>query len=171
MVFSRRSTRFGAWRGLVQRWATIILMLALAASISAPAYAHTTLGDLNGNAPYFRSNDHELNPTNTFGGHVPGPLGYVWPGGGLNMYSGLVSNPPGYQSPFTDFEEPSQVVGNVYAPEGAILTSTIDHENVGDLIFAINFSQPWTFRTISNPNPNFTYTTIAISLPPARLLQ
>ena len=150
---------------MARRWAIILLMLVLAVSLSVPAYAHTTLGNLNGSAPYFRSNDHELNPTNTFGGHVPGPLGYVWPGGGLNMYSGLVSNPPGYQSPFTDFEEPSQVVGNVYAPEGAILTSTIDHENVGDLIFAINFSQPRAFSTISNPNPNFTYTTIAIYLP------
>lgn len=140
-------------------------MLALAVSVSIPAYAHTTLGDLNGKAPYFRSNDHELNPTNAFGGHVPGPLGYVWPGSGLDMYSGQASNPPGYQSPFTDFEDPPQVSGNAYAPEGAILTSTIDHDNVGDIIFAINFSQPKAFSTISNPNPNFIYTTVAIYIP------
>ena len=150
---------------MARLWATILLTLTLAASLSAPAYAHTTLGDLNGNAPYFRSNDHELNPTDTFGQHVPGPLGYVWPGGGLNMYSGLPANPPGYQSPFTDFEDPTQVVGNVYAPEGTILTSTSDHDNVGDMIFAINFSQPRAFITASNPNPNFEYTTVAIYIP------
>jgi len=150
---------------LVYRWATIILLLALACSLSIPVYAHTTLGNLTGSAPYFRSNDHELNPTNTFGGHVPGPLGYVWPGSGLNMYSSLPQNPPGYQSPFTDFENPLQVVGNTYAPEGAILTSTSDHDSVGDLIFALNFSQPTAFITPGNPNPDFNYTTLAIYIP------
>ena len=147
---------------MVQRWAGVLLVLALALSFSVPVYAHTTLGDLNGSAPYFRSNDHELNPTNTFGNaHVPGPLGYVWPGSGLDIYSGNPSNPPGYQSPFSDFEEPPQEAANSYSPEGAILTSTSDHDSVGDLIFAINFSQPHAY-----PNPlDFKYTTLALYIP------
>jgi hypothetical protein len=133
----------------------------LISSLAAPVYAHTTLGDLNGTAPFYRSNDNELNPTDTFGGHVPGPLGYVWPGSGLNEYSGIASNPPGYQSPFTTFDTPVQEAGNSFSPEGAILTSTIDHDSVGDLIFAVNFSQPLAFGA----NPNFTYSTIAIYIP------
>jgi hypothetical protein len=135
-------------------------------SLTVQVYAHTTLGNLTGPGPYYRSNDHELNPTNTFGkAHVPGPLGYVWPGSGLNMYSGNPSRTPGYQSPFTTFENPTQLAGHSYAPEGAILTSTIDHDNVGDLIFAINFSQPKAFITGSTPTPNFVYTNLAIYIP------
>ena len=151
---------------MAQRWATIMLTLALTLSLAAPVYAHTTLGNLTGSPP-FRSNDNELNPSNTIlGEHVPGPLGYVWPGSGLDMYSGVSSNPPGYQSPFTTYENPIQVDGNAYAPEGAILTSTVDHDNVGDLIFAINFSQPQVFLDeLGTPNANFTYTTVAIYIP------
>jgi hypothetical protein len=150
---------------LAQRWAISLLLLIMTVTLSAPVYAHTTLGDL-GSGPLHRSNDHELNPTNTFGtAHVPGPLGYVWPGSGLDMYSGNPSNPPGYQSPFTTYEEPTQVAGNAYAPEGAILTSTPDHDSVGDLMFAINFSQPRAFVTDTTPKPNFTYTSIAIYVP------
>lgn len=139
-----------------------MLVFALAVSLLIPVYGHTTLGNLNGSSPYFRSNDHELNPTNTFGmAHVPGPLGYVWPGSGLNMYTGNPSYPPGYQSPFTDFEQPSQEASNAYSPEGAILTSTSDHDNLGDFIFAINFSQPHAF-----PNPkNYKYSTLALYIP------
>ena len=42
---------------------------------------------------------------NDFDPHVTGPIGYVWPGGGLNAYSGFpelrnVNNAPGYQSPY-----------------------------------------------------------------------
>jgi len=150
---------------LAQRGATVLLLLALSATLAAPAYAHTTLGNLNRSAPFFRSNDHELNPTNAFGDHVPGPLGYVWPGSGLNMYSGVRTRPPGYQSPFTTFEEPTQLAGSDYSPEGAILTSTDGYDNVGDLIFAINFSQPSAFVTESDSKPNFTYTTLAIYIP------
>ena len=150
---------------MAQRWAIAIVLLALTVSLAAPAYAHTTLGTIRSSSPY-RSNDHELNPTNTFGAaHAPGPLGYVWPGSGLNTYSGDQSNPPGYQSPYEDYEEPTQAVTGTYAPEGAILTSTSDHDSVGDLIFAINFSQPAAFITKTNPNPRFNYTTLAIYLP------
>jgi len=151
---------------LAQRWAIAIVLLGLTVSLAAPAYAQTTLGNLNGSSPLYRSNDHELNPTNTFGtAHVPGPLGYVWPGSGLNIYSGESTNPPGYQSPYEDFEEPIQAATGTYAPEGAILTSTANHDSVGDLIFAINFFQPTAFITSTNPNPMFNYTTIAIYLP------
>jgi hypothetical protein len=151
---------------LAPRWGIVVLILALAMSLIVPVYAHTTLGNLTGSGPYYRSNDHELNPTNTLVGvHVPGPLGYVWPGSGLDMYSGNPSKPPGYQSPFTTFENPTQLAGHSYAPEGAILTSTIDHDNVGDLILGINFSQPKAFISGSNPTPNFVYTSLAIYLP------
>jgi hypothetical protein len=92
---------------------------------------------------------------------VPGPLGYVWPGSGLDAYTGNPSNPPGYQSPFTNFQQPTQESGHAYSPEGAILTSTPEHDSVGDLIFAINFSQPHAY-----PNPgNFNYTTLALYIP------
>ena len=139
-----------------------MFLLALAASLSTPVYAHTTMGNLNGSSPYLRSNDHELNPTNSFGrAHVPGPLGYVWAGSGLDAYSGVMSNPPGYQSPFADFEQPTQVAGHAYAPEGAILTSTSYHDNVGDMVFAINFSQPTAFGT----GGDFVYRTLAIYIP------
>jgi len=144
----------------------------LALTLSGPAYAHTTLGNLNGSGPSFRSNDHQLNPANTFGtAHVPGPLGYVWPGSGLNSYSGSPGNPPGYQNPFTTYEEPAQALGDSYSPEGAILISTSDHDNVGDLMFAINFSQPCAFFPspcpLGNTDPkfNFNYTSIAIYIP------
>jgi hypothetical protein len=151
---------------LAQRWAIAIVLLALTVSLTAPVYAHTTLGNLSGSSPLYRSSDHELNPTNAFGrAHAPGPLGYVWPGSGLNIFSGDSSNPPGYQSPYEDFEEPTQAATGTYAPEGAILTSTSDHDSVGDLIFAINFSQPSAFITNANPNPRFNYTTIAIYMP------
>src|SRR5208282_3359831 len=92
-------------------------------------------------------NDNELNPSNTFGtAHVPGPLGFVWPGSGLDSYTGLSLNPPGYQNPFTTYENPLQLATHSYSTEGAILTSMRDHDNVGDLIFAINFSQPQLFH-------------------------
>ncbi len=146
-------------------------MLALAVNFAAPVYAHTTLGNLNGTTLPYRSNDNELNPTNTWAGdHVPGPLGYVWPGSGLNTYSGISSNPPGYQSPFTTSENPTQVTGHAYAPEGAILTSTINHDSIGDLIFAINFSKPCVTPTplpncAFTPTQNFVYDSIAIYIP------
>lgn len=142
------------------------ILIALAACLASPVYAYTSLGNLNGTPPYFRSNDHELNPTNTFGrAHVPGPLGYVWPGAGFNLYVEEREAFPGYQSPFENFEEPLQVSGNSYSPEGAILTSIPHRDNVGDLVFAINFSQPEAFVTSSNQEPTFTYNSITIYIP------
>ena len=143
---------------MARRWAIPLLVMALALSFAAPVYAHTTLGDLTGTSPY-RTNDTELT-TSPPGHHVPGPLGYVWPGSGLDTYSGVASNPPGYQSPFTN-QQPLQAAGDSYSPEGAILTSTADHDSVGDLIFALNFSNPNAFPSLSR----FNYTSIAIYIP------
>ena len=142
---------------MARRWAILLLLMALALSFAAPVSAHTTLGDLTGTYPY-RINDNEL--TIPGGNHVPGPLGYVWPGSGLDTYSGVASNPPGYQSPFTN-QQPLQAAGDSYSPEGAVLTSTADHDSVGDLIFALNFSNPNAF-----PSPSrFAYTSLAIYIP------
>ena len=144
------------------RWILIIVILFLFGSIAPPASAHTTLGNLNGSSQFFRSNDNALNPSNSFGtAHVPGPLASVWPGSGLDSYTGLSSNPPGYQNPFTTYESPLQLATHSYSPEGAILTSMRDHDNVGDLIFAINFSQPQLF----NPNSVFNYSSLVIYIP------
>ena len=141
---------------MARRWAILLLMMALALSFTAPVFAHTTLGDLTGTFPY-RINDNEL--TIPGGNHVPGPLGYVWPGSGLDTYSGVASYPPGYQSPFTN-QQPLQDAGDSYSPEGAILTSTADHDSVGDLIFALNFSNPNVFHP-----SRFNYTSLAIYIP------
>ena len=140
----------------------LILILLFGSTIESSVSAHTTLGNNNSTPPFFRSNENELNPTNTFGtAHVPGPLGFVWPGSGLNTYTGENSNPPGYQNPFTTYEQPLQEATHSYSPEGAILTSTPDHDNVGDLIFAINFSQPTAFA----PQTLFNYSSVTIYIP------
>jgi hypothetical protein len=154
--------RLGAKKCLARRWAIAILLLALALSLSAPAYAHTTLGNLNSSPPLFRSNDNELNTPSFPANHVPGPLGYVWPGSGLDTYSGDRSNPPGYESPFGSTTHiPTQAAADSYSPEGAILTSTSDHDNVGDMIFAINFSLPNSFFSPTN----FNYSSLALYIP------
>jgi len=135
---------------MVHRSFLFFFVILLVTQLFSPVFAHTTIGNLNDIPPYskvyFRSNDHELNPTNIDTAHVPGPLAYLWPGSGFNFYTNT-RGPPGYQSPFQDFEEPLQVAGNSYSPEGAILTSTPNQDNVGDLILAINFSQPTKFSS------------------------
>ena len=153
---------------MAYRWAIPLLVMALVLSSTAPVWAHTTLGDMTGSPPY-RVNDNELDIPG--GHHVPGPLAYVWPGGGLDAYSGVASNPPGYQSPFTN-QQPLQAAGDSYSPEGAILTSTATHNSVGDLIFALNFSQPCQFSTSPTtcqmgigPTPRFNYTSLTIYIP------
>ena len=105
-------------------------------AVATPIQAHFTLGDLTGTYRYH---------TNDFDPHVPGVIGYVWPGGGLNAYSGspaTVSSSmgPGYQSPYpggNPVGAPTsswyQLEGDTYAPFGAILAGS-----TGDLIFAIN---------------------------------
>ena len=154
---------FLGWCGLFQRSAATILTIALIIGLFAPAFAHTTIGNLTGSPP-FRENDHELNQITQ--AHVPGPLGYVWPGGGLNNYSGVASYPPGYQSPFTTFEQPLQLAANSYAPEGAILTSTSDHDSVGDMIFAVSLNHPSeALKSLPNGKNDFNYRTITLYIP------
>ena len=95
---------------MAQRMLISFLLIVISANLAYPVNAHTTIGNLNGTPSYYRSNDHELNPTNTFGtAHVPGPLGYVWPGAGNNVYTGGKGF-PGYQSPFENFEEPLPIL-------------------------------------------------------------
>ncbi len=101
-----------------------------------PVQAHFTLGNLTGT---FRYHANDFDP------HVAGPVGYVWPGGGLNAYSGFpnvasASLGPGYQSPYPGGKPagaPSnswyQLESDAYAPFGAVLT-----DSTGDLIFALN---------------------------------
>ncbi|MGO9643953.1 MAG: hypothetical protein ACLPY5_04310 [Candidatus Bathyarchaeia archaeon] len=65
-------------------------------AVVLPVHATFTLGQLTGSYPF-----HELD----FDPHVSGVVGYVWPGGGENSYSGapnFASNTlyPGYQSPY-----------------------------------------------------------------------
>jgi len=155
---------WGKW-WMTHRRLLVAIISILIIDLVSPVFAHTTIGNLTSTQPYYRSNDHELNPTNTFGtAHVPGPLGYVWPGAGFNFYTGGTGF-PGYQSPFQNYEEPLQVAGNSYSPEGAILTSTPQHDNVGDLIFAINLSQPTEYITPENPTPRFSYSDITLYIP------
>ena len=143
-----------------------LILLLLFYSQTVEASAHTTLGNLNGEPSLYRSNDHELNPTNSFAtAHVPGPLAYVWPGSGLKIYLDDPRLPPGYQSPFETFEQPLQLAANSYSPGGAIMASTPTLDSVGDLIVAVNFSQPRAFTTPLNPSPTFRYNNITIYIP------
>ncbi len=131
-----------------------VLLLAclviLASQNALPAYAHYTLGRQARSMP-FRLGDFDLP------GHVPGLTAYVWPGGGLatlDPSSPLVGGtrdpftafPPGYQSPFTSYgqptPQPTQLRGGVYSPFSSILASTADHPSKGDLILAISFTCP-----------------------------
>ena len=104
--------------------------------MGVPVQAHFTLGNLTGTYPYH---------TNDFDPHVPGVIGYVWPGSGQCAYVGFPNQAndncaPGYQAPYPNGNPPGapsnswyQLQGDTYAPFGAILTGT-----TGDLIFALN---------------------------------
>ena len=126
----------------------VSLFVLSAALVAAPTWAHTTLGvQTNGNDPnsMFRAHDVDTNLR-----HVFGPTGYAFPGGGKDWVTGMTDIPstefPGYQSPWSNYPTGApnanwwQLRGTSYAPFGAILTSTDDYDNVGDLIFAINFT-------------------------------
>jgi hypothetical protein len=118
--------------------ALFILSIAL---VAVPTQAHHTLGRLTDNpssATPYRVRDFDV--------HVPGPTGYVWPGGGYGSYVGpspmgpISQGMPGYQSPWSPNPPGAsldwyQLRGNAYAPFGAILTGA-----KGDLIIAINFT-------------------------------
>jgi len=131
---------------LHRRLAAILTILIFAIgtlAVVSPVSAHFTLGDLT---PTYRYHANDFDP------HVPGVIGYVWPGGGQNAYSGVPgvasdALSPGYQSPYPGGKPPAvaggiggapstswyQLEGDAYAPFGAVLTGS-----TGDLIFALN---------------------------------
>jgi len=120
-----------------------------------PVNAHFTLGDLTGSYRF-----HKLD----FDPHVPGVIGYVWPGGGQNAYQGVpnfaaTTSAPGYQSPYPCRAAGEQLgggsIGTVATPQclpaGAPTSSWYQLQgsayapfgavlagSTGDLIFAIN---------------------------------
>ena len=156
----------------VRRGAFLILLCTMLAQVVPSAFGHYTLGRQTGSSP-FRLRDFDLP------GHVPGVTGYVWPGAGLPLLdptNALVqgnngpftASPPGYQSPFTRFGlptlQPVQEAGDAYSPFGAILTSTSDHLNRGDLIFAVNFTCPEA--GCANIRRDLNFSNIAIYIPP-----
>jgi len=131
-----------------KKLAAVLTIAIFAISIIAvvnPVSAHFTLGNLT---PTYRYHANDFDP------HVPGVIGYVWPGGGQNTWGGSPNfasdnNAPGYQSPYPG-QKPAgapgvnqfgnapssswyQLEGDSYAPFGAVLTGS-----TGDLIFAIN---------------------------------
>jgi len=143
-----------------------------------PVQAHFTLGDLTGTYRYH---------ANDFDPHVPGVIGYVWPGGGQNAYSGFpnfanVNSGPGYQSPYPGGKPgatpgfsgnaPSsswyQLEGDAYAPFGAVLAGS-----TGDLIFALNATAnscpggvTQQGSCANNPNNRLGWSGLTIFLPP-----
>ena len=154
-----------------------IFVLSIFATAN-PVRATFTLGDLTGTYRYH---------ANDFDPHIPGVIGYVWPGGGQNAYSGFpnfanVNNAPGYQSPYPGGKPgfapgisggaPSaswyQLQGDAYAPFGAVLTGS-----TGDLIFALNATANTcpggvTQQTscASNPFNRLGWSGLTIFLPP-----
>ena len=115
---------------------TITIFVISTLAIVGPVQASFTLGNLTGTYRYH---------ANDFDPHVAGPIGYVWPGGGQNAYSGSLNTAsaslsPGYQSPYPGGNPPGapdqswyQLESNAYSPFGAVLTGS-----TGDLIFALN---------------------------------
>jgi hypothetical protein len=141
-------------------------------AILAPVRADFTLGQNQPNYPFTVQN---------FDPHVPGVIGYVWPGGGENTYDGaptavtpLLS--PGYVAPYPSnavsksagwTQNVEQLDGDEYAPSGAIIAGS-----TGDLIFAINATaQQWTVGSTTcrsapaDVNP-CTFNTFYIAIPP-----
>jgi hypothetical protein len=143
---------------------TIAIFLLGTLAILAPVQAHFTLGDYTSTYPYHQ---------NDFDPHVPGVIGYVWPGSGENAYEGALTTAssqlsPGYQSPWTSNppDAPSytwyQLAGSAYAPFGAILVNS-----TGDLIFAVNASDSGDAWTKMDPsNQNWGWGALDILIPP-----
>jgi len=108
--------------------AAFVVMLFMLGIVAAPVSAHFTLGRFIG--PYrFRTEDYDP--------HVPGVIGYVWPGVGNAPTAAKLDDPdyPGYQPPYPGWNPGTkggtyptgwyQVDSNLYAPFGAILTNAI----------------------------------------------
>ena len=75
---------------------TIAIFLMSTIAILAPVQADFTLGQNQPNYPFTVQN---------FDPHVPGVIGYVWPGGGENTYDGAPTSikpllSPGYVAPY-----------------------------------------------------------------------
>ncbi|HUO43140.1 MAG TPA: hypothetical protein VMU35_09205, partial [Methylomirabilota bacterium] len=158
---------------------TIAIFAISTFAIVNPVSAHFTLGNLT---PVYRYHANDFDP------HVPGVIGYVWPGGGQNTWGGnpgfaSVNNAPGYQSPYPGQKPPStvgsnqfgvgnggvpssswyQLEGDAYAPFGAVLTGS-----TGDLIFALNATYGYTCLNIGTVDPTnpCVWDTLAIMIPP-----
>ena len=141
-------------------------------AVGVPVQASFTLGDLTGTPPFH---------TNDFDPHVPGVIGYVWPGSGECAYLGypnIASDncSPGYQAPYPNGNPPGgsqswyQLEGNSYSPFGAVLTGS-----TGDLIFAFNATAcqtqgavPTGINTCSDGKPHFSgrWDAVDILIPP-----
>jgi hypothetical protein len=150
----------------------VSLFLLSVAAVAAPSLAHHTLGvQTDGTDP---SNMYRVHDVETNLDHVEGPIGYVFPGGGKDWITGLIPEPttefPGYQSPWTNYPQGApnfnwwQLRGTSYTPFGAILASTEDYDNIGDLIFGINFTtlEP---SDVSREG-TYNYTELEIYIPP-----
>ena len=135
----------------------VALFVLSAALVAGPTMAHTTLGtQTDGSDP---NNMYRVHDVDTNYGHVPGVTGYAFPGGGKDWITGMLpqqaagvaSEFPGYQSPWSNYplNAPNtnwwQLRGNSYTPFGAVLASTEDYQNVGDLIIALNL-QPLVLK-------------------------
>ena len=135
---------------------TLFLLSAL-----APASAHFTLGELDGTKT--RGVKYDGPYTGQYSGtgdatHRKGPLGYVFPGAGLwseSLYGGPWKWGYGYFPGADQIQGYDRLRlglhtgGSHYSPWESILTSvdTIwdgksEYESKGDLIFALNFSNP-----------------------------
>ncbi len=151
--------RAGHRTGLVL-W--FLASMALAILLQQPiASAHFTLGKLTST---YRFHEHDFDP------HLPGPTAYLWPGAGFAAITGTPDGlPPGYQTPWPSARPASapsswyQLEGTAYAPFGAILTSTPDHPNIGDLILGINFTSP---HEILPEGVDIAYSGMYIYIPP-----
>jgi hypothetical protein len=147
---------------------TIAIFLLSTIAVFAPVQAHFTLGENVGNYPYTVQN---------FDPHVPGVIGYVWPGGGENSYLGsptAVSSTvgPGYTAPYpvnaltaAGVYNPSwtqnlaQLDGHEYSPSGAIVVNS-----KGDLIFALNATN-YVTPPFTNGAPGH-FDSLSILIPP-----
>jgi len=150
----------------------LISTIAIVSQLT-PVSAHFTLGDYTSTSPYHVCDFDGATPcADAFNAaaHVPGVIGYVWPGSGSADYTG--NGPalgfsygnnfaPGYMPPYPGHDLAGmasvpanwlQLDQNEYAPFGAILTGT-----TGDLIFAVNATQ---MTTASH------FTRLYIAIPP-----
>ncbi|HKM76083.1 MAG TPA: hypothetical protein VJZ32_06670 [Candidatus Bathyarchaeia archaeon] len=146
--------------------AVLILLIFTISSVAIihPAQATFTLGDLTGT---YRFHENDFDP------HVPGVIGYVWPGGGEDSYAGAPNVAssflsPGYQSPYPcrlSGEDPNshnpstESPSNQCNPAGAPTSSWYQLQgsayapfgailtgSTGDLIFALNATAGFTGR-------------------------